>query len=80
MKRGSSTAATTERLVEPTSLTTQSGPAAASTSPTAAGSSPTGAATKATSASVDRLGDRGAAVASSAPRSSAAASTPSRGS
>ena len=50
MKRGSSTAATTERLVEPTSLTTQSSPATASTAATVSGSSPTGAATKAASA------------------------------
>ena len=51
MKRGSSTSSTTARLTEPTSLTTHSGPAAASTSRTVAASVCTGAATKAKSAS-----------------------------
>ena len=59
--RGSSTAATTERLVEPTSVTTQSvarrGQHLARPS---SGSAPTGAATNATSAPSTRLGDRAA--------------------
>ncbi len=47
MKRGSSTSPTNSRLVEPTSVTTHAGAAAASASRTAPGSTRTGAATKA---------------------------------
>ncbi len=50
MKRGSSIAPITARLTEPTSVTTQFGPAAASTSPTIAPEHVTGAATKTKSA------------------------------
>ena len=50
MKRSSPTAETTARLAEPTSVTTQSGPASASAARTAPGSAPTGAATNAASA------------------------------
>src|SRR3954452_5092281 len=49
-KRSSATASTRARLVEPTSLTTQSGPAAARASPTCSGSAPTGAQAKHASA------------------------------
>ena len=75
MKRGSSIAATTERLVEPTSVTTQSSPAAASTSRTATGRSPTGVATNATSAP-SSASSAEPQPSLSAPRSTAAASTP----
>ena len=50
MKRGSSIAPITARLTEPTSVITQSGPAAASTSPTIVPSTVTGAAMKTKSA------------------------------
>ena len=78
-KRGSSSAATTARLVEPTSLTTQSGrrrvPAPAVT---AARSPPTGTATNTASASRDRLADVVAGVGRSRPRSSATSSASAR--
>src|SRR5215211_1209000 len=50
MKRSSAADCTTLRLVEPTSLTTQSGPAAASACCSCAGSAPTGAQAKQASA------------------------------
>jgi hypothetical protein len=50
MKRSSSTASTIDRFVEPTSVTTVSGPAAASASRSRAGSAPTGAHAKTASA------------------------------
>ena len=50
-------ASATSRLVEPTSLTTQSGPAAPSARATVSASAPTGAATNTTSAPATAPGD-----------------------
>src|SRR4051794_13347887 len=79
MKRRSSTAAVTARLVEPTSVTTAPRGAADRVSRTAADSRATGAATKTASASPTASAGEPAA-ASSAPRSIAVEVTPSAGS
>ena len=72
-KRGSSVAATIARLVEPASVTAQSGDASARASATVRSSTPTGAATNARSApSIAASSD--SAATSIAPRSSAASS------
>ena len=79
MNRGSSTAPTTTRLTEPTSVTTHSGPAAASTSPTIDASTWTGAATNAKSASATAASTVSRAS-STAPRAIAASRAPADGS
>ena len=77
MKRGSSTSPTSSRLVEPTSVTTQAGPAAASAARTASGSARTGAATNAAVAPASASAGDAQAVAI-APCSSAALQHPRR--
>src|SRR5664279_5182543 len=77
--RSSEPASASSRLVEPTSLTTQSGPAAASARRTVSASAPTGAATNTTSASATAEPMSSAAM-SMAPSSRALASTRSSGS
>ena len=79
MKRGSSTSPTSSRLVEPTSVTTHAGAAAASASRTASGSTRTGAATKAAVAPASASAGVAHAVLI-APCSSARSSTPGAGS
>src|SRR5436190_1832771 len=79
MKRSSAAAAATTRLVEPTSLTTHSGPALSSAARTVSASAPTGAATKATSAP-RTASATSAARASIAPSASAFSPTLSSGS
>ncbi len=78
-KRSSAAASASARLVEPTSLTTQSGPAAVSAARTLSPSAPTGAATNTTSASATAAAMSGACE-SIAPSSSALARTPASGS
>src|SRR4051794_5343019 len=73
-KRSSSTWAAIARFVEPTSVTTVSGPAFASASSTTAGRAPTGAQAKTASAPLTASATE-AASRSMAPRSRAAAST-----
>src|SRR4051794_5098830 len=79
MKRSSAPTAASARLVEPTSVTTQSGPAPARASPTASGSTPTGAASKTTSAPATAAATSGA-TSSIAPQPRASSPTSGSGS